>query len=296
MSENRICYDTVEKTKDGLKARRIEREGPTGLITTTTAVNLHPENETRLISLTVEDTQEQTKAIMRAQAERQGRANNLNLAPWHALQQAIALGPASVAIPFARELADLIPPVAVRLRRDYPTLLALDLLPDFVKQVRAVKLELIVALTASTSESADLAKAVPANDVLWWQRRFTVRTFEWLRGNRNWQAAKRLAWGDLQNDWHGMYSRRWPTWQCAGCEGAIGGLDALNLPDGNRVHREPIACLIAFGNRWRSDADDGLVALGLQAPEGTPSSAMKYVTSTITPVLAPAQVLRKDDP
>jgi hypothetical protein len=125
LSENRICYDTVEKTKDGLRARRIEREGPTGLITTTTAVSLHPENETRLISVTVADTQEQTKAIMRTQAERQGTASNLDLAPWHALQKAIALGAASVEIPFARELADLIPPVAVRLRRDYPTLLAL---------------------------------------------------------------------------------------------------------------------------------------------------------------------------
>ena len=28
LSEGRICYETVEKTKEGLKARRIEREGP----------------------------------------------------------------------------------------------------------------------------------------------------------------------------------------------------------------------------------------------------------------------------
>jgi hypothetical protein len=125
LSENRICYDTVEKTNDGLKPRRIEREGPTGLITTTTAVSLHPENETRLISITVADTQEQTKAIMRAQAERHGCADNVSVAPWHALQQAIALEPTRIEIPFARALADLMPPVAVRLRRDYSTLLAL---------------------------------------------------------------------------------------------------------------------------------------------------------------------------
>lgn len=125
LSENKICYDTVEKTKDGLKSRRIEREGPTGLITTTTAVGLHPENETRLVSVTVTDTPEQTKLIMRAQAGRQGRTDNIDIAPWHALQQAIALEPPPVVIPFAPELADLIPPVAVRLRRDYPTVLAL---------------------------------------------------------------------------------------------------------------------------------------------------------------------------
>jgi hypothetical protein len=125
LSEGRICYETVEKTKDGFKVRRIEREGPTGLITTTTAVRLHPENETRLLSLTVTDTPQQTKAIMRAQAGRQGHTNKLNLTPWHALQQFLALGAAHVVIPFATELADLVPAMAVRLRRDFPTVLAL---------------------------------------------------------------------------------------------------------------------------------------------------------------------------
>ena len=125
LSENRICYETVEKTKDGLKARRIEREGPTGLITTTTAVGLHPENETRLLSVNVTDTTEQTKEIMLAQANQQGRIDSFDRAPWHALQQAIALEPAQVVIPFAKEIAELIPAVAVRLRRDFPTVLAL---------------------------------------------------------------------------------------------------------------------------------------------------------------------------
>jgi hypothetical protein len=125
LSEGRICYDTVEKTKDGMRPRRIEREGPTGLITTTTAVHLHPENETRLLSLTITDTPEQTKAIMQAQAGRQGRTENADFARWHALQRFLALGPKRVEIPFARELAELVPPVAMRLRRDFPTVLAL---------------------------------------------------------------------------------------------------------------------------------------------------------------------------
>lgn len=125
LSEGRICYDTVEKTKDGLKSRRIEREGPTGLLTTTTAVHLHPENETRLLSLTVTDTPAQTKAVMQAQARRQGRADHIDLASWHALQRFLALIPRQVVIPFASELADLIPAVAVRLRRDFPTILGL---------------------------------------------------------------------------------------------------------------------------------------------------------------------------
>jgi hypothetical protein len=50
LSEGRVRYETVEKTSEGIKPRLIEREGPTGLIVTTTAVKLHPENETRLLS------------------------------------------------------------------------------------------------------------------------------------------------------------------------------------------------------------------------------------------------------
>lgn len=53
LSEGRVRYETVEKTSEGIRARLIEREGPTGLIVTTTAPRLHPENETRLLSLTV---------------------------------------------------------------------------------------------------------------------------------------------------------------------------------------------------------------------------------------------------
>ena len=55
LSEGRLRYETVEKTRDGLVPKLIEREGPTGLIVTTTSVRLHPENETRMLSITVSD-------------------------------------------------------------------------------------------------------------------------------------------------------------------------------------------------------------------------------------------------
>jgi hypothetical protein len=66
LSENRILYELVEKTRDGLRARLVEKEGPTGLVVTTTAARLHPENETRLLSLTVKDTPRQTAVVLRA--------------------------------------------------------------------------------------------------------------------------------------------------------------------------------------------------------------------------------------
>jgi hypothetical protein len=84
---------------------------------------------------------------------------------------------------------------------------------------------------------------------------------------RDWQSARPLAWGDLQNKWHTKHGRRWPSWQCAGCEKPIGSLDSITLPDGNRVHFEPIDCILEFGRRWRGDARRALVALGLEAPD-----------------------------
>jgi hypothetical protein len=107
-----------------MKPRLIEREGPTGLIVTTTAVKLHPENETRLLSLTVTDTQDQTRAVMAALAEEADKAA-LNFESWHAFQVWLEGAEHRVWIPYAKILADLIPPVAVRLRRDFGALLNL---------------------------------------------------------------------------------------------------------------------------------------------------------------------------
>ena len=123
LSEGRIDYVTVVKTKNGLESQRITREGPTGLITTTTAVSLHPENETRLLSLTVTDSPAQTKAVMLAYAL--GPAPERDRSAWHELQDWLAENLTEVVVPYLSTLADSIPPVSVRLRRDFPTLITL---------------------------------------------------------------------------------------------------------------------------------------------------------------------------
>ena len=123
LSEGRVRYETVESTKDGIKPRLIEREGPTGLIVTTTAVRLHPENETRMLSLTVTDTQDQTRDVLKALAK--GKTQKTDLTPWLALQEWLEGAEHRVNIPYAEDLAELIPPVAVRLRRDFGAVLNL---------------------------------------------------------------------------------------------------------------------------------------------------------------------------
>ena len=123
LSEGRLRYEVVEKTSEGLKPRLIEREGPTGLIVTTTAVRLHPENETRLLSLTVSDTSEQTRDVISALAAEEVPSSDLT--HWHALQEWLEGADRRVTISYAKDLAELVPPVAVRLRRDFGAVLNL---------------------------------------------------------------------------------------------------------------------------------------------------------------------------
>jgi len=123
LSENRIRYQTAESTSQGVKPRLLEMEGPTGLIVTTTQTRMHPENETRLLSLTVTDTRAQTKDIFRAMAD-EDRAP-VDLEPWRQLQVWLGGQARTAAVPYAKVLAEMVPPVAVRLRRDFGAVLQL---------------------------------------------------------------------------------------------------------------------------------------------------------------------------
>ena len=76
-----------------------------------------------MLSLTVTDTTEQTAAVFKALAE-EGRAEG-DPTRWQALETWLAASTSRVIVPFATELARLVPPVAVRLRRDFKTVLML---------------------------------------------------------------------------------------------------------------------------------------------------------------------------
>jgi len=135
-----------------------------------------------------------------------------------------------------------------------------------VKLLAEHKAEVLAALAlgATTSERADQESATDHTEARRWRDRLATRIVDWFHGDRGWEEGRRLAWGDLENEWHELHGRRWPSWQCAACNAPIGGSQALNLPDGNRVHFEPIDCLIRFGKRWRGEAREALVALGLE--------------------------------
>jgi hypothetical protein len=126
LSEKQISYDTVEKQQGRMVTRKIVKDGPCGLLTTTTAISIHPENETRMLTLSTDDSKEQTKAvIVQAGLEAQGLGKKIDYSPWHALQDWLASGASDVIVPFAGALTALIEPHAMRLRRDARTLLQL---------------------------------------------------------------------------------------------------------------------------------------------------------------------------
>jgi len=123
LSEGRVRYETVVKTSEGLEPLLIDRPGPTGLITTTTAAALHPENETRLLSLSPTDSRAQTAAVMARLAS--DEHEEVDIEQWHAFDTWITSGEHEVVVPFAEQLATMIPPIAVRLRRDFNTVMSL---------------------------------------------------------------------------------------------------------------------------------------------------------------------------
>jgi hypothetical protein len=130
LSEGQIIYDVTERGDDGkMGTRRITKKGPTNLIVTTTASNLHHENETRLLSLTVDESEEQTRAVMVKTAARRNQAEPAqpaDLEPWHALFHWLKHhGEHRVYIPYADHLAVTAAAAVVRMRRDFGVLLGM---------------------------------------------------------------------------------------------------------------------------------------------------------------------------
>ena len=130
LSEGRVVYDITERADDGkMGTRRIVKKGPTNLIVTTTADNLHHENETRLLSLPVDESEEQTRAVMVRTALRRSRAEPAeppDLDPWHELFHWLKHhGEHRVYIPYAGYLAEQAAASVVRMRRDFGVLLGM---------------------------------------------------------------------------------------------------------------------------------------------------------------------------
>jgi hypothetical protein len=128
LTEGCIRYVVTGDGKgSGRASLDLEVAGPTGLIMTTTAQKLHPEDESRMISLFVDDSPEHTLAVIRSQAMKAAglQTTKPNTAPWVALHRWVAAGSKAVVVPFALTLSDKVDPSNGRMKRDFPKVLDL---------------------------------------------------------------------------------------------------------------------------------------------------------------------------
>jgi len=163
----------------------------------------------------------------------------------------------------------------------------ITLLPELAERVRAVKPLLLAVLADDTSAAQGDGEGVAYP----WRNRATAQhsppesssdryvskaTADWLVRHREalayWslfhapREAARLAWGEMENQWHQLHGERIAPHYCAGCGELIGGLPSLEVGHGNRVHISDLDCVILFGERWRAAATAALRVLGLDPP------------------------------
>jgi len=123
-SEKLINWECVDSSK-GLRKISKSVKGPAAFLQATTRSVLHPENETRLLFINVDETREQTRAINRRQAVAAAKGTQSDgeqtLQAWRNFLK--ELKTMNVSIPYAEELANYFPDTRVRSRRDFPKLL-----------------------------------------------------------------------------------------------------------------------------------------------------------------------------
>ena len=128
LSEGEIIYEYVNADGPETEVVQVHKEGPTGLITSTTSTSLYHENETRMVMIPADDSSDQTKNVLEAQADEEDEDeedDEPDLSAWHDLQRWLESGEREVWVPYSKALSRMIDPVAIRLRRDFPALLSL---------------------------------------------------------------------------------------------------------------------------------------------------------------------------
>jgi hypothetical protein len=104
-----------------------------------------------------------------------------------------------------------------------------------------------------------------------WQAWIDERVRQYRAHRYSEHDARARAWGDAENQWHVRHGRKPDPNRCAGCGAPLVRSLGARQMDGAIVHLDGahgLSCLIRYGERWRSQAREALVALGLQPPSG----------------------------
>src|ERR1700730_11653473 len=105
---------------------------------------------------------------------------------------------------------------------------------ELVRRLRQSKRDLLDAL-APARYPANPADQDNTADAAWWRDRYAALV-GWFHVDRRLVQAETIAYGELLDEWRKSHGRRWPVWQCAGCDEPIGGLSALLLAREKRGH------------------------------------------------------------
>jgi hypothetical protein len=121
-SDGRLEYEATEKAPDGSMKNVVYRtEGPTVIVQTTTKNHLHPENETRVFPIYIDESEEQTgrivESILKDAAGHgvRGAERDRVRERWHDAIRLLEPG-LEVVIPYAERME--IPTSPIRIRRD----------------------------------------------------------------------------------------------------------------------------------------------------------------------------------
>ena len=80
MSEGKLNYPVAQKIGGQIVTIPIVKNGPVCFMVTTTKAALHPENETRMLSLEIDDSEEQTRRVLKKLAQTSARTSSPTIA------------------------------------------------------------------------------------------------------------------------------------------------------------------------------------------------------------------------
>ncbi|WHS95359.1 hypothetical protein VPK21_005558 [Sinorhizobium kummerowiae] len=126
MTEGKLDYLTVQKTSTGMKGEKLPTvEGPISFMMATTANHIHHEDQSRMLTLNLDENPDRIREALRNKAIGRSKAEvKLDLEPWYELHNYIADKKMNIIIPYAEEIVDYIDVESLKIQRDFPKLLS----------------------------------------------------------------------------------------------------------------------------------------------------------------------------
>jgi len=153
ISEGRIMRQVTVRAGSGFRTEQYETKGPVACISTTTEHSLAVDDETRHVSIWIDESEEQTRRIIKKEAEGHSEHNQEEIELWRRVQRAIAERAAGTTIEMPRWFSSdsflrHVRADDIRVRRYFPAFIqackTICLIRSFSKDPAADKGQLVV--------------------------------------------------------------------------------------------------------------------------------------------------------